>query len=85
MAKPGITGTRGRKPLVRKISVRSISHALGGPEQPYDVYRFSGRQFVERKGHNPFTDIDPGPGPGPGPNDSTWGDSWGTSWGASWG
>ena len=54
MAIPGITGVRGRKPLTRRISGRSIVIALDGPEQPYPVYRFSRRDFVEKPKHNPF-------------------------------
>lgn len=80
MAKPGIQSSQGRKPRVRKISVRSATHALAGPEAPYPVYQFSNRMFIERPGHNPFSGI----APGPGPSDSSWGDSWATSWGDSW-
>ena len=54
MAKPGITGQRGRKPRTRKVSMKSASHALAGQEQPYPVYQFSRRTFIERPGHNPF-------------------------------
>ena len=54
MAKPGMQPVNGRKPLTRKISVRSISFALSGPEQPYPVYPFSRRQFFEKPNHNPF-------------------------------
>lgn len=54
MSKPGIPSTRGRKPRVRRISIRSAVHHISGPEQPYPVYQFSNRVFVERKGHNPF-------------------------------
>ena len=82
MAKPGMTAITGRKPQARKISVRSISFALSGEEAPYPVYNFSGRDFIERPGHNPFADIVPTPSPG---GDTAWGVSWGTSWGDSWG
>ncbi len=54
MAKPGITPRRGRKPRVQKVTVRAAAHHLAGPEQPYPVYQFSRRSFIERKGHNPF-------------------------------
>ena len=54
MSKPGITPVSGRKPRVRKVSVKSVSHAISGAEQPYPVYQFSRRAFIERKGHNPF-------------------------------
>ena len=54
MSKPGITPTRGRKPQTKKISMRSATHHLAGPEQSYPVYRFSNRVFVERPKHNPF-------------------------------
>lgn len=54
MAKPGMTGISGRKPRVRKVSARAASHHLTGAEKPYPVYQFSRRQFIERKGHNPF-------------------------------
>jgi len=54
MAKPGITGQRGRKPRVQKVTVKAASHHLAGPEQPYPVYQFSRRTFIERVKHNPF-------------------------------
>ena len=54
MAKPGITPRRGRKPRVQKVTVRAAAHHLAGAEQPYPVYQFSRRTFIERKGHNPF-------------------------------
>lgn len=54
MSQPGITPPKGRKPRVRKVSIRSITMAIDGPEQPYPVYQFSRRTFIERKGHNPF-------------------------------
>ncbi len=53
----GIAGVRGRKPLTRKISGRSIAIALDGIEQPYPVYRFSRRDFVEKSKHNPFAGL----------------------------
>ncbi len=56
MAKPGITPARGRKPQVRKVSVRSANFALAGPERDYPVYQFSNRVFVERPNHRPFKD-----------------------------
>ena len=80
MAKPGMTAISGRKPQARKISVRSISFALSGEEAPYPVYNFSGRDFIERKGHNPFAGLAPTP-----EGETAWGSSWGTSWGQSWG
>jgi hypothetical protein len=55
MAIPGITPKRGRKPIIQKVSVRAASHALAGPEQPFPVYTFSRRIFIERPGHNPFS------------------------------
>ena len=57
MAVPGITPTRGRKPRTRKVSVKSASHAIAGAEQPYPVYQFSRRTFVERPNHNPFAGL----------------------------
>ena len=50
----GMQPVSGRKPRTRKISIRSASHHLAGPEQPYPVYQFSDRTFIGRKGHNPF-------------------------------
>lgn len=50
----GMQPVRGRKPHKKRISVRSASFALSGPEQPYPVYPFSRRQFFERPNHNPF-------------------------------
>jgi hypothetical protein len=43
-----------RKPRKRNTNVRAISTALAGREQPYPTYRFSGKVFLERPGHNPF-------------------------------
>lgn len=45
-----------KKPTERRIAVRSVVAALDGPERPYEVYRFSGRQFAEKPKHNPFAD-----------------------------
>lgn len=56
MAKPGTPQIRGRRPRIQKVSIRSASHALAGTEQPYPVYQFSRRVFLERPGHNPFDD-----------------------------
>ncbi len=70
----------GRKPRTRKVTIRSASHALAGPEQAYPVYQFSNRTFIERPGHNPFAGISPDVG-----GNTAWGTSWGTSWGQSWG
>ena len=50
----GMQPVSGRKPLTRKISARSISHALSGAEKDYPVYPFSRRQFFEKPKHNPF-------------------------------
>ncbi len=50
----GIASSRGRKPRTRKVTIRSASHAMAGPELPYPVYHFSNRIFIERPGHNPF-------------------------------
>jgi hypothetical protein len=83
MAKPGMQPVTGRKPLTRKISARSITYAVSGAEQPYDVYRFSGTSFVERPNHNPFNTVIPIPPPVTG--ETAWGSSWGESWGESWG
>lgn len=52
-----IVGRRGRKPTRRKISIRSVSHAISGVEQAYPVYRFSDRDFIERPKHNPFSGL----------------------------
>lgn len=49
-----IPSKRGRKPRIRRISVKSASFHLSGAEQPFPVYTFSRRVFLERKGHNPF-------------------------------
>ena len=46
----------GRKPRTRKVSVQSAAMAIAGVEQPYPTYQFSRRSFIERKGHNPFSD-----------------------------
>jgi hypothetical protein len=46
-----------RKPTQRHISVRSVVHALDGPERGYPVYRFSHRSFFERPKHNPFAGL----------------------------
>ena len=54
MAIPGMTGIRGRKPLTRRISGRSIVIALDGPEKPYPHYQFSRKQFFAKPNHNPF-------------------------------
>lgn len=44
-----------QRPTHRKVSVRALSYALAGPEQPYPVYQFSqGRTKVELPRHNPF-------------------------------
>lgn len=51
---PGIQPVRGRKPRVRKISMRSASFSIAGPEQSYPTYQFSNRTFSERPKHNPF-------------------------------
>ncbi len=69
-----IPSSRGRKPRTQRVSVRSVSLALSGPEQPYPVYHFSRRVFIERPGHNPFAGLVVTPG----------GDAWGESWGDSW-
>lgn len=45
------------KPRKRKVSIRGLAFAVGGAEQPYDVYRFSGRAKFERPNHNPFKDL----------------------------
>jgi len=50
----GMQPVSGRKPVARKISVRSVSFALSGLEREYPVYQFSRRAFFERTGHNPF-------------------------------
>jgi len=44
----------GRKPVRRTISIKSISIALSGPEEPYPHYQFSNRQFLAKPNHNPF-------------------------------
>ena len=54
MAIPGITGVRGRKPVTRRISGKSIVLALDGPEKPYPHYQFSNKQFFAKPNHNPF-------------------------------
>lgn len=65
MAIPGIPSTKGRRPRIQKVSIRSAAHNLAGPEQPYPVYQFSRRIFLERPGHNPFDDAaTPVPGTG---------------------
>lgn len=42
------------KPKRRVLNVRSLSIALEGKEQPYPVYRFSGKVLLEKPEHNPF-------------------------------
>lgn len=61
MAKPGITPRRGRRPRIQKVSIRSAAQNVAGTEQPYPVYQFSRRIFIERPGHNPFDDTVPAP------------------------
>ncbi len=46
-----------KKPVVRVFNIRSLVTAIDGKEKPYPVYRFSGRVFVERPKHNPFTGL----------------------------
>jgi hypothetical protein len=46
----------GRRPRVRTISIRALVFAIDGNEQPYPVYRFARRRFLERPHHNPFVD-----------------------------
>ena len=43
-----------RRPVTRKLSGRSVAHAIDGNERPYPVYHFSRRRFLERPNHNPF-------------------------------
>lgn len=44
------------KPVVRKISAKAFSYALGGQESSYPVYQFSGVNKYERPhGRYPFT------------------------------
>lgn len=50
----GMVAVSGRKPRTKKISVRSITHAVSGAETPYPVYRFSNKHYVEKPKHNPF-------------------------------
>ena len=56
MAIPGIVpdSRMGRKPQVKKISMRSAVQHIAGQESSYPTYRFSGKIFVERPQHNPF-------------------------------
>ena len=56
MAKPGIVpeARMRRRPKTKKISMRSATYHIAGPEQDYPVYQFSGRVFVERPNANPF-------------------------------
>lgn len=56
MAIPGTPQIRGRRPRIQKISIRSAVQNVAGTEQPYPVYQFSRRIFIERPGHNPFDD-----------------------------
>lgn len=47
-------------PRKRLIDERSLSYGLGGPEQPYPVYEFSGcRVKLEYPKHNPFLHVPP--------------------------
>ena len=52
MATPGKIPTA--RPITRNIDGRGLVYALAGPEQWYNVYRFSGTQKYERPNHNPF-------------------------------
>ena len=52
MAQPGKVPTKA--PMVRHIDGRGLVYALDGAERPYNVYRFSGTQKLERPNHNPF-------------------------------
>lgn len=44
-----------RTPKTRRISGKSVVHALAGKEKPYPAYKFSGRYFYEKPKHNPFS------------------------------
>ncbi len=50
----GMLAVRGRKPVRRKISGKSIVIALDGPEKAYPHYQCSNRQFFAKPNHNPF-------------------------------
>ena len=50
----GMQPVIGRRPVRRSISIKSISIALSGPEEPYPHYQFSNRQFFAKPNHNPF-------------------------------
>ncbi len=50
----GMQSVRGRKPIRRTISGKSIVIALDGPEKAYPHYQFSNRQFFAKPNHNPF-------------------------------
>lgn len=52
IAKP--TNVPTNAPRVRNINAKTLTTVIGGVEPPYDVYRFSGRRFFEKPGHNPF-------------------------------
>lgn len=54
MSIPGMQPVKGRKPLKRKISAKSITFALSGAEEPYPHYQFSRKQFFAKPNHNPF-------------------------------
>jgi hypothetical protein len=50
----------GAAPSNRTIDMRSLDYGAAGPEQPYDVYRFSGHKvFWEFPDHNPFLHVPP--------------------------
>jgi hypothetical protein len=51
------TGVTGRRPTTQKISVKSASFHVAGPETAFPVYQFSDRTFMERPTHNPFSGI----------------------------
>lgn len=48
-----------RRPVVRRLSMRTLVQVHAGPEKGYPAYRFSGKSFIERKGHNPFVGLGP--------------------------
>lgn len=68
-----MTPAAGRRPRSRIMSQRSLVIAISGAEQPYPVYNFSGRRFLERPQHNPFANLAPAP---PSGGDGWHGEGW---------
>lgn len=51
-----------KRATTQQTTIRTLSFAVGGKEQPYPVYRDlrspRARRFLEQPGHNPFAGLD---------------------------